>query len=73
MFCSRKFSNLINKIYERYLRIVIHDKNSNFEDLLKQNNQITVHQRNLQALMTESFKITNDLLKGSNVFEIIHG
>ena len=52
---------LINKIHDRSLRIVTSDKNSNFEDLLKSNNQITVHQRNLQLLMTEVFKIMNGL------------
>ena len=59
MFCSRNSNNLINSIYERSLRIVTNDKNSNFEDLLKSNNQTTVHQRNLKALMTKIFKIIN--------------
>ena len=57
MFCWRKSNNLINKIHERSLRIVTNDKNRNFEDLLKRNNQITVHLKNLQVLMTEVFKI----------------
>ena len=61
MFCSRTSNNYINNIYERSLRIVTNDKNSNFEDLLKSNNQITVHQRNLQVLMKEVFKIINGL------------
>ena len=61
MFCSRKSNNLINKIHERSLRIVTNDKNSNFEDLLKSNNEITVHQRNLKVLMTEVFEIINGL------------
>ena len=55
MFCSRKSNNLNYKIHERSLRIVTNDKNSNFEDLLKSNNQITVQQMNLQALKTEVF------------------
>ena len=36
--------------------MVPNDKNNNFEDLLKSNNQITVHQRNLQVLITELLK-----------------
>ena len=56
MFCSSKSNNLINKTHERSLKIVINDKKSTFEDLLKANNQITVHQKNLQVLMTEVFK-----------------
>ena len=61
VFCQRKFNSLINKIRERSLRIVTNHKNSNFEDLFKSNNQITVHQRNLQVLMKEVFKIINGL------------
>ena len=60
MFCSGKSNNLINKIHERSLKIVTNDKNSNFEDLLKSNNQITAHQRNLQVLMTYVFKMALD-------------
>ena len=60
-FCSRKSSNLINKIQESSLRIVISDKNRYDEDLLKSNNQSTVYQRNLPVLITEVFKITNGL------------
>ena len=51
MFWSRKSNNLINKIHGGSLRIVTNDKNSNFEDLLKSNYQITKHQRNLKVLM----------------------
>ena len=47
MFCSRKSNKHINKIHERSLRIITDYENSNFEDLLKSNNQITVHQRYL--------------------------
>ena len=61
MFCSRKSNNIIKKIHERSLRTVTNDKNSDFEDSLKSNNQITVHQRILQILMTEVFKIMNGL------------
>ena len=60
-FCSRKSSNLISKIQESSLRIVISDKNRYDEDLLKSNNQSTVYQRNLLVLITEVFKITNGL------------
>ena len=61
LFCSRKSNSLINKIRERSLRIVTNHKNSNFEGLFKSNNEITVHQRNLQVLVTEVFKIINGL------------
>ena len=60
-FCSRKSNDLINEIHKRSLWIVTNDKNSNFEDPLKSNNQITAHQRNLQVFMTEVFQIINSL------------
>ena len=59
MFCSRNANNLINKIHERSLRLITNDKTSTFEHLLQANNEITTHQRNLQVLMVEVFKIIN--------------
>ena len=57
MFCSRNANNLINKIQERSLRLITNDKTSTFEHLLQANNEITTHQRNLQVLIVEVFKI----------------
>ena len=59
MFCSRNAHNLINKIQERSLRLIANDKTNTFEHLLQANNQITTHQRNLQALVVEDLKIIN--------------
>ena len=60
MFCSQNANNLINKIQERSLRLITNDKTSTFEHLLQANNEITTHQKNLQVLMVENFKIIND-------------
>ena len=57
MFSSRQSDNLINKVCERSLRLITNDENSSFETLLQNNKDITVHQRNLQILMTEVYKI----------------
>ena len=57
MFSSRQSNNLINKVHERSLRLITNDENSSFETLLQNNKDITVHQRNLQILMTEVYKI----------------
>ena len=57
MFSSRRSNNLINKVHERSLRLNTNDENSSFETLLQNINDITVHQRNLQILMTEVYKI----------------
>ena len=57
MFSSRQSDNRINKVRESSLRLITNDENSSFETLLQNNKDITVHQRNLQILMTEVYKI----------------
>ena len=51
MFCSRKSNNLINKVQERALRLITNDKY----------NEFSIHQRNLQKLMIESYKIIHQI------------
>ena len=60
MFCSRT-SNNINKRHERSLRIVLNDYSSNFNILLENNNDISNHHRNIQALLIEVFNMKNEL------------
>ena len=57
MFHSRKLNHRINRIHERALRIVYRDYKSSFEELLKRNGSVTIHQRNLRVLVTEMFKV----------------
>ena len=59
MFCSRQSNNLINKIHERSLRISYKDQKTSYHNLLGTHNELTIHQRNLQVLMTEIYKIVN--------------
>ena len=59
MFSSRKANNLINRIHERSIRIVSGDNESNFENLLEKNKDITIHQRNLQVKVIKVLKIIN--------------
>ena len=61
MFHDRKSNNKINKIHERALRIIHKDSTSTFEGLLIKNNSVSVHQRNLQLLLTEIYKTVNNL------------
>ena len=56
MFHDRKMNNKSNKIHERALRIIHKDSTSNFEELLIKSNSVSVHQRNLQLLLTEIYK-----------------
>ena len=59
MFCSRQSNNLINKIHERSLRISYKDQKTSYHNLLGTHNELTIHQRNLQVLMTKIYKIVN--------------
>ena len=61
MFHSRKLNNRINKIHERALRLVYEDNHSNFTDLLKKDESFTIHERNIQNLAIELYKITNGI------------
>ena len=54
---SRKLNNRINRIHERALRVVYNDENSTFDELLTKDNSVKVHDRNLQVLVTEIFKV----------------
>ena len=59
MFCLRQSNNLINKIHERSLRIRYKDQKTSYHNLLEKHNELTIHQRNLQVLMTKTYKIVN--------------
>ena len=57
MFHSRKSNNKINRLHERCLRIVYNDSSSTFEGQLTEDNSVSIHDRNLQVLATEMFKV----------------
>ena len=46
-------------ITRRYLRIIYNDKQSSFEQLLRRDNSVSIHHRNIQALATEICKIVD--------------
>ena len=61
MFHSRKLNHRINRIHERALRIVYKDNESSFEDLLIKDDSFTIHERNIQALAIELYKVAYGL------------
>ena len=61
MFHSRKLNSRINNIHERALRIVYKDFVSIFAELLNKNNYFTIHERNMQAIGIELYKVANGL------------
>ena len=68
MFHSRKMEQSINKIHKRALRL-IYPSNSKltFKELLDQNKIVSIHQENIQVLVTELLKaklnISREILK----------
>ena len=54
---NRTYNNKINRLHERCLRLIYNDKRSSFEDLLKKDNSVSIHHKNLQALAIEMFKV----------------
>ena len=61
MFCNKWLNNRINKIHECPLRTVYNYHQCTFEELLETDNSFTIHERNLQKLAVEMFKLNNEL------------
>ena len=61
MFHSRTLNNGINNLHERALRLVYNDQISSFEQLLNSDGSFSIHDRNLQKLATEMYKVRNNL------------
>ena len=49
-------------LHKRTLKITYGDKSFLFQDLLKKDNSISIHFKNIQALGTEMRKVTNNIL-----------
>ena len=52
-------NNRTNNTHHRALRIAYQDKKSSFEELLENDNSVSVRMRNLQYLATEIFNVKN--------------
>ena len=60
MFCSRKSNSLVNKVYERALRIVYDGHNSSYSELLIAKDEPTIYQQNINVHMKEIYTFKND-------------
>ena len=72
-FCSssRNMENRDNKCHERALRLVYDDsRNLHLEELLVKGNSVSIHQKNLQTLVTEIFKAKQGISK--EIFQIYY-
>ena len=61
MFHSRGVNNKINHLHERSLRLGYKDNYSSYVDLLVKDKSFTIHQRNIQSLAIELFKVKRNL------------
>ena len=61
MFHSRTINGKINKLHERALRVVYSDRVSSFEELIERDKSFSVHERNLQKLAVEMYKVKNEI------------
>ena len=59
MFCGRSSNNRINHLHERTLRVVYDNEYLSLEELIKKDNSVSIHHRNIHILATELYKIVN--------------
>ena len=71
IFHDRALNAKVNKIQERALRIVYKSSHADYETLLKLDNAVFIHKRNLQYLMIEIYKTKKNLNPSfmSEIFE----
>ena len=62
MIHNRKLNKNINKVHERTLRKVYGDHNTSFSELFNIYKSVTIHQRNLQYLLIETYKVKKSIL-----------
>ena len=48
MFCSRTSDNMINKVHERAVRLILNNQRSDFDTPSQNNNDTCSHHRNIQ-------------------------
>ena len=61
MFCTNRSLRRINNIHERCLRLIQQNYRSEFERLLDNANEKSVHQKSIEFLLIEVYKYLNGL------------
>ena len=59
MYRGRTNNNKMNRLHDRYLRIVYNDKQSSFNELLEKDDSVSIHMRNIQILATKIYYLMN--------------
>ena len=55
---NRTTNRKINRLHERCLRMIYNDKQSSFKMLLEKKFSVSMHERNIQCLVTEMYKVS---------------
>ena len=50
----------IDRLHERYLRIIYNGKQSSYNELLEKDSSFDVNVRNVQVLATKMYKVSNN-------------
>ena len=58
---SRSINTKIDNLHFRSLRMIYNDANASFQELLFRDKSVTIHQRNLQFLAIEMFKVARGM------------
>ena len=65
-------NNKVNRLHEQAFQVVYNERQSTIEELLNEDNSVTIHQKNFQVLAAELYKVhhglTHDIIK--DVFKI---
>ena len=64
MYHSREINNQINKLHKRVFRLVYNNKSSSFRELLERDKSVIIHERSIQVLLTEIFKVKSGVASG---------
>ena len=58
---NRIINKRINRLHDRCLRIIYDDKQSPCEELLEKDSSVSIHERNMQILATEMYKVSKSI------------
>ena len=61
LFHSSELNRKTNHIHQRALRIIYRDNSSSFTELLKKDNSVCIHYRNIQSLTIELYKVKHTI------------
>ena len=62
---------MVQSLHKKYILVVYHDTTSSFEELLKKENSVSIHYRNMQALAIKMSGCTRGYTLGPKICELV--